>query len=85
MNCHILKAFMPIINNFKRQFGAFSAAREVTHQLQEIKWKAGNIINFIQAIQNALKKVTATHLTSDISSYSSTDNSAKFKMYFLTS
>ncbi|KAJ7336647.1 hypothetical protein OS493_011867 [Desmophyllum pertusum] len=56
MNCRILKAFIPLISNFKRQFGAFSAARDVTHQLQEIKWKSGNIINFIQAIQNALKK-----------------------------
>ncbi|KAJ7336645.1 hypothetical protein OS493_011865 [Desmophyllum pertusum] len=56
INCRILKAFISLISNFKRQFGAFSAARDVTHQLQEIKWKSGNINNFIQAIKNALKK-----------------------------
>ncbi|KAL9983447.1 hypothetical protein ACROYT_G005622 [Oculina patagonica] len=56
MNCRILKAFLPIISKFKRQFGAFTAARDVTHQLQEIKWKAGTTINLIQTIQNAVQK-----------------------------
>lgn len=64
INRRILKAFIPNISNFKRQFGAFLAARDVTHQLQEIKWKARNIINFIQAIENALNKVTEIQLTS---------------------
>ena len=36
----------------------------MTHQLQEIKWKAGNVINFIQAIENALQKVTEIQVTS---------------------
>jgi len=58
VNRRLLKAFIPHISKFKRQFGAFSAARDVTHQLQEIKWTAGNIINFIQAVQSALLKVS---------------------------
>jgi len=52
------------MSKFKRQFGAFVTARDVTHQLQEVKWKARNIINFIQAIENALRKVTELKLIS---------------------
>ena len=53
------------MSKFKRQFGAFVAARDVRHQLQEVKWKAGNIINFIQAIEKVLlHKVTELQVTS---------------------
>lgn len=52
------------MSKFKRQFGAFAAAREVTHQVQEIRWKARNIINFIQAIENAIHKVNEMQVTS---------------------
>lgn len=52
------------MSKFKRQFGAFVAAREVTHQVQEIRWKARNIINFIQAIENAIHKVNEMQVTS---------------------
>lgn len=60
----MLKAFIPNMRKFKRQFGAFVVARDVTHQYQEVRWKAGNIINFIQAIENALRKVNELQLTS---------------------
>lgn len=53
------------MSKFKRQFDAFVAARDVRHQLQEVKWKAGNIINFIQAIEKVLlHKVTELQVTS---------------------
>jgi len=52
------------MSKFKRQFGAFVVAREVTHQVQEIGWKARNIINFIQAIENAIHKVNEMQVTS---------------------
>lgn len=52
------------MSKFKRQFGAFVAARDVRHQLQEVKWKAGNIINFIQTIEKVLHKVTELQVTS---------------------
>ena len=52
------------MNKFKRQFGGFVSARDVTHKLQEAKWKAGNIISFIQAIEKALHKVTELQVTS---------------------
>lgn len=84
MNCRILKAFLPIISKFKRQFGAFTAARDVTHQLQEIKWKAGTTINLIQTIQNAVQKVNEIHITFNIPLFP-TINSSKFKNCFLTS
>jgi len=64
INRGILKAFIPNMRKFKRKFGAFVVARDVTHQFQEVRWKAGNIINFIQAIENALRKVTELQLTS---------------------
>ena len=49
---------MQHITKFKRQFGAFSVARDVTHQLQQMKWAVGNIIYFIQAIQSELPEVS---------------------------
>ena len=52
------------MSKFKRQFGAFVAARDVTHQLQEVKWKAINIVNFIQAIEKVLQKVIELQVTS---------------------
>lgn len=54
-NYRILKVFMPILRGLKRKLSAFPVARDVTHQLQEIKWKVGNIMIFVRAIQNALK------------------------------
>ena len=77
---------MPIVTNYKRQFGAFSAARDVTHQLQEVKWKAGNIINVIQVIKNALKKVIGRHVTCNIIlNIPLALRSAKLKNFLLTS
>ena len=52
------------MSKFKKQFGAFVAARDVTHQLQEVRWKATNIINFIQAIENAIHKVNEMRVRS---------------------
>ena len=54
-NYRILKVFMPILRGLKRKLSAFPVARDVTHQLQEIKWKVGNIMIFVRAIQSALK------------------------------
>ncbi|CAH3142136.1 unnamed protein product [Pocillopora meandrina] len=55
VNYRILKVFLPLIRTLKRQLSAFSVARDVTHQLQEIRWKVENTMIFVRAIQNALK------------------------------
>lgn len=58
VNRRILEAYVPYIGKFKRQFGAFSAARDVTNRLQEIKWTVENVIYFSQVIQRVLMKVS---------------------------
>ncbi|XP_027046457.1 uncharacterized protein LOC113673860 [Pocillopora damicornis] len=55
VNYRILKVFLPLIRTLKRQLSAFSVARDVTYQLQEIRWKVENTMIFVRAIQNALK------------------------------
>ena len=53
----ILNGYIPHITKFKRQLGAFSSARDVSHHFQEIKWVAKTIVNTIQIIQSVLRKV----------------------------
>ncbi|CAH3142214.1 unnamed protein product, partial [Pocillopora meandrina] len=50
-----LKVFLPFIRTLEGKLSAFLVARDVTLQLQEIRWKVENTIIFVHAILNALK------------------------------
>ena len=55
VNRQIVKAFISHLSKFRKQFSAFSAAKDIAHLLDGIETIASNVIYYIQDIQGAPK------------------------------
>ena len=55
VNRKIVKAFISHLSNFRKQFSAFSAAKDIAQLLQRIEIIGSNVVYYIQDIQGAPK------------------------------